>query len=48
MGKSLESNTAGAHIFPVADLAGHDPAADLLTQRIGIHDQAAWMAPKLA
>ncbi len=34
-------------IFPVAAKAGDEPTADLLTQRIGIHEQAAWMLRSL-
>jgi starvation-inducible DNA-binding protein len=34
-------------IFPIADKAGDEPTADLLTQRIGVHEQAAWMLRSL-
>jgi starvation-inducible DNA-binding protein len=30
-------------IFPLADKAGDEPTADLLTQRLTVHEQAAWM-----
>ncbi|KQW35509.1 Dps family protein [Rhizobacter sp. Root404] len=30
-------------IFPLADRAGDEPTADLLTQRLTVHEQAAWM-----
>jgi starvation-inducible DNA-binding protein len=30
-------------IFPAADQAGDEPTADLLTQRLTIHEQSAWM-----
>jgi starvation-inducible DNA-binding protein len=30
-------------IFPVADAANDQPTADLLTQRLTVHEQAAWM-----
>ena len=30
-------------IFPLADKAGDEPTADLLTQRLAVHEQAAWM-----
>lgn len=30
-------------IFPLVDKAGDEPTADLLTQRLTVHEQAAWM-----
>lgn len=30
-------------VFPVADAAGDEPTADLLTQRMQIHEKTAWM-----
>lgn len=30
-------------IFPVADSAGDEPTADLLTQRLSVHEKTAWM-----
>jgi len=30
-------------LFPVADEASDEPTADLLTQRLTMHEQAAWM-----
>ena len=30
-------------IFPLADKANDEPTADLLTQRLTVHEQAAWM-----
>ena len=30
-------------IFPTADKAGDEPTADLLTQRMQIHEKTAWM-----
>lgn len=30
-------------IFPVVDKAGDEPSADLLTQRMQIHEKTAWM-----
>ena len=30
-------------IFAVADAAGDEPTADLLTQRLTVHEQTAWM-----
>ena len=30
-------------IFPLVDKAGDEPTADLLTQRLALHEQAAWM-----
>lgn len=30
-------------IFPLADAASDEPTADLLTQRLTIHEQTAWM-----
>jgi starvation-inducible DNA-binding protein len=30
-------------VFPVADEAGDEPTADLLTQRMNLHEKNAWM-----
>jgi len=30
-------------LFPVVDKAGDEPTADLLTQRLTVHEQTAWM-----
>jgi len=30
-------------LFPLADTASDEPTADLLTQRLTVHEQAAWM-----
>ena len=34
-------------LFPLADKAGDEPTADLLTQRLTVHEQAAWMLRSL-
>ena len=34
-------------IFPVADKANDEPTADLLTQRLTVHEQTAWMLRSL-
>jgi starvation-inducible DNA-binding protein len=34
-------------IFPVVDQAGDEPTADLLTQRMQIHEKTAWMLRSL-
>jgi starvation-inducible DNA-binding protein len=34
-------------LFPVADRAGDEPTADLLTQRLSYHEQTAWMLRSL-
>ena len=34
-------------IFPIAEKASDEPTADLLTQRIAVHEQAAWMLRSL-
>ena len=34
-------------LFPLADKAGDEPTADLLTQRLAVHEQAAWMLRSL-
>ncbi len=31
------------NLFPIADKAGDEPTADLLTQRLTVHEQTAWM-----
>lgn len=34
-------------LFPLADKAGDEPTADLLTQRLALHEQTAWMLRSL-
>lgn len=34
-------------LFPQADQAGDEPTADLLTQRLTVHEQTAWMLRSL-
>ena len=34
-------------VFPVVDAAGDEPSADLLTQRMHIHEKTAWMLRSL-
>ena len=34
-------------IFPVADKASDEPTADLLTQRLAVHEKTAWMLRSL-
>ena len=34
-------------IFPLAEKAGDEPTADLLTQRLTLHEQTAWMLRSL-
>ncbi len=34
-------------IFPLADQASDEPTADLLTQRLAVHEQTAWMLRSL-
>ena len=34
-------------MFPVVDKAGDEPSADLLTQRLTVHEQTAWMLRSL-
>ena len=34
-------------LFPVADKAGDEPTCDLLTQRMTVHEQTAWMLRSL-
>ena len=34
-------------LFPVAEQAGDEPTADLLTQRLTVHEQSAWMLRSL-
>lgn len=34
-------------VFPLADAAGDEPTADLLTQRLTVHEQSAWMLRSL-
>lgn len=41
-GHEAVARTARA-VFPLADKAGDEPTADLLTQRLTVHEQTAWM-----
>ncbi len=41
-GHEAVARTARA-IFPLVDKAGDEPTADLLTQRLTVHEQTAWM-----
>lgn len=34
-------------IFPLADKASDEPTADLLTQRLTVHEKTAWMLRSL-
>jgi starvation-inducible DNA-binding protein len=34
-------------VFPLAEKAGDEPSADLLTQRLAVHEQQAWMLRSL-
>jgi starvation-inducible DNA-binding protein len=34
-------------VFPIADKAGDEPTSDLLTQRLTVHEQTAWMLRSL-
>jgi starvation-inducible DNA-binding protein len=34
-------------LFPLVDAAGDEPSADLLTQRLQIHEKTAWMLRSL-
>ena len=45
-GHEAVARTARA-VFPVADQAGDEPTADLLTQRLSVHEQTAWMLRSL-
>jgi starvation-inducible DNA-binding protein len=45
-GHEAVARTARA-LFPVADAAGDEPTADLLTQRLTVHEQTAWMLRSL-
>ena len=35
------------NVFPLVDKAGDEPTADLLTQRLTVHEQTAWMLRSL-
>ena len=45
-GHEAVARTARA-VFPLADGAGDEPTADLLTQRLTVHEQTAWMLRSL-
>jgi len=42
LGQEVLASTA-RKVFPLADEAGDEPTADLLTQRMQIHEKNAWM-----
>jgi starvation-inducible DNA-binding protein len=45
-GNEAVARTARA-LFPLVEKAGDEPTADLLTQRLTVHEQAAWMLRSL-
>jgi len=45
-GQEAVVRTARA-IFPVVDKANDEPTADLLTQRMQVHEKTAWMLRSL-
>jgi starvation-inducible DNA-binding protein len=45
-GHEAVARTARA-MFPLVDKAGDEPTADLLTQRLAVHEQQAWMLRSL-
>ncbi|MCC5861066.1 MAG: DNA starvation/stationary phase protection protein [Gammaproteobacteria bacterium] len=45
-GQEAVARTARS-VFPAADAAGDEPTADLLTQRMQIHEKNAWMLRSL-
>jgi starvation-inducible DNA-binding protein len=45
-GHEAVARTARA-VFPLADQAADEPTADLLTQRLTVHEQTAWMLRSL-
>ncbi|MBC7955961.1 MAG: DNA starvation/stationary phase protection protein [Cytophagales bacterium] len=45
-GHEAVARTARA-VFPLADKASDEPTADLLTQRLTVHEQTAWMLRSL-
>lgn len=45
-GHEAVARTARA-LFPLVDKAGDEPTADLLTQRLTVHEQTAWMLRSL-
>lgn len=42
IGQESVTRTA-REVFPAADAAGDEPTADLLTQRMNLHEKTAWM-----
>jgi starvation-inducible DNA-binding protein len=45
-GHEAEARTARS-LLPLTDKAGEGPTADLLTQRLTVHEQTAWMLRSL-
>ncbi|MFX4782014.1 ferritin-like domain-containing protein, partial [Acinetobacter baumannii] len=46
LGHEAIARTARA-LFPLVDKAGDEPSADLLTKRLTVHEQTAWMLRSL-
>ena len=46
IGQEAVARTARG-VFPLADKANDEPTADLLTQRLTVHEQTAWMLRSL-
>jgi starvation-inducible DNA-binding protein len=46
IGQEIVVRTA-REVFPIAERAGDQPTADLLTQRMTVHEQNAWMLRSL-
>ena len=44
---SLEVFCLGVVLAPLADAANDEPTADLLTQRMQLHEKTAWMLRSL-
>jgi hypothetical protein len=46
-GRARGGGAHGAQLFPVVDKASDEPTADLLTQRLQVHEKTAWMLRSL-
>jgi starvation-inducible DNA-binding protein len=46
LGKEAVGRTART-VLKTADAAGDDPSVDLMTQRLQVHEKAAWMLRSL-
>jgi hypothetical protein len=47
VGAAGDSARTARNLFPIVDKASDQPTADVLTQRMGVHEKTAWMLRSL-